>query len=33
VKDHDILAVTCEAEVDGDEEELQEGWDSAIASV
>ena len=33
VKNNDILAVTCEAEVEGDEEELQEGWDSVITAV
>ena len=28
VKDKDILAVTSEVEVDGEEEYLPEGWDS-----
>jgi hypothetical protein len=28
VKDKDIITVTCEAEDEGDEEELEEGWDS-----
>jgi hypothetical protein len=32
VKDKDIFAVTCEAEVKGEEEELLDGWDS-IAPV
>jgi hypothetical protein len=33
VKNNDILTVTCEAEEEGDEEELQEGWDSVIAAM
>jgi len=28
VKDEDIFAVTYEADVEGEEEELPEGWDS-----
>ena len=28
VKDKDILVVTCEAEIEDEEEELAEGWDS-----
>jgi hypothetical protein len=32
VNDKDIFSVTCEAEVEGEEEELLEGWDS-IAPV
>ena len=32
VKDNDIFAVTVQAEVEGEEEELPDGWD-AIADV
>ena len=32
VKDKDLIAVTCEAEDEGDEEEL-EGWDSVVANM
>jgi hypothetical protein len=28
VKDKDLFAVTSEAEIEGEEEELLEGWDS-----
>ena len=32
VKDEDIFAVTCEADVEG-EEELTEGWDSIACAL
>ena len=32
VKDKDITAVTALAEIEGDEEELEEGWDSIMCS-
>jgi hypothetical protein len=30
VKDKDIFAITIEPEVEGDEEELPEGWDAIV---
>ena len=33
VKDKDIFAVTSEAEVEGEEEELLEGWDSIAPTL
>jgi hypothetical protein len=32
VKDKDITAVTALAEIEGDKEELEEGWDSIMCS-
>jgi hypothetical protein len=33
VKNKDLIAVTGEAEDEGDEEELEEGWDSVVANM
>jgi hypothetical protein len=33
VKDNDIFTVTCEAEIEGDEEELAEGWDAIVTNM
>lgn len=33
VKDKDLQAVTVEAEIEGDEEALPDGWDKVVATV